>query len=402
MIDPGHTGQTDPGVVAGGLHEADTVLDIALRLRERMAAVPGLQLRLTRELSRDLARPYSQRADLRVRTGLANAWPADFFLSLHVNGARRTGANGIETFTHIAGSAESRRVAAVVHEHLVPLWRTDRGLKRADFFVLRETTMPAVLVELGFLTNNEDRELLSDPAFRNRIVGALKHGLVEAFDLGGVVDPAGTPIIAPARATVGQARAWARRRGATEEFIALADLYWELGPQRGGVEPAAAYAQAAKETGFGRFGGAVTPEHRNPCGLKTAQGGANDDPDAHQRFATWRDGVTAHLDHLALYAGAPGYPRPDSPDPRHFAWLHGRARTVEALGGNWAPSDDYGRSIVRDYLADLLATEAPQEPEQPEVDWRARAIAAETRAAKAEKALEELTSGIRRLIGRYA
>jgi hypothetical protein len=57
--------------------------------------------------------------------------------------------------------------------------------------------------------------------------------------------------------------------------------------------------------------------------------------------------VTAHLDHLALYAGARGYPKRRTPDPRHFAFLHGRARTVQALGGAWAPSRSYGREIVR-------------------------------------------------------
>lgn len=173
----------------------------------------------------------------------------------------------------------------------------------------------------------------------------------------------GTPILGPARATIEQAQAWARSRGATEEFIALAPLYWRLGPQRGGVEPAAAYCQAAKEQAFGRFGGVLDPTFRNPCGLKTAEGGSNSDPAAHQRFASWEEGVIAHLDHLALYAGAPGYPRTDTPDPRHFAYLAGTARTFEALGGKWAPSSEYGRSIVRDYLQPLLATaEAAPEP----------------------------------------
>ena len=57
--------------------------------------------------------------------------------------------------------------------------------------------------------------------------------------------------------------------------------------------------------------------------------------------------MTAHLDHLALYAGARGYPKRRTPDPRHFAFLHGKARTVQALGGAWAPSRTYGREIVR-------------------------------------------------------
>jgi hypothetical protein len=107
---------------------------------------------------------------------------------------------------------------------------------------------------------------------------------------------------------------------------------------------------------FGRFGGVLDESFRNTCGMKTRQGGANSDPNAHQRFTSWEESVTAHCDHLALYAGAPGYPRADTPDPRHFAHLVGKARTYEELGGKWAPSPDYGRSIVRDYLQPLLAT----------------------------------------------
>ncbi|MBO8128408.1 MAG: glucosaminidase domain-containing protein [Peptococcaceae bacterium] len=165
---------------------------------------------------------------------------------------------------------------------------------------------------------------------------------------------AGTNILSSTTVTVEQAQAWARSRGATQTFINLAPLYWRLAPERG-VNPAGAYAQAAKETGFGRFGGVLDESFRNPCGMKTTQGGDNYDPDAHQRFSSWEEGVTAHLDHLALYAGATGYPKEDTPDPRHFAVIKGRAATFEDLGGKWAPSPDYGISIVRDYLATLLA-----------------------------------------------
>ena len=142
---------------------------------------------------------------------------------------------------------------------------------------------------------------------------------------------------------------------ATARFILNAQLYWELAPSRG-IRPDVAYAQSAKETGFGNFGGVIDASFRNPCGLKTTAGGNDNDPDAHQRFTTWRQGVTACLDHLALYAGAPGYPRAVTPDPRHFPSISATARTVERLGGSWAPSPDYGISIVNDFLNPLLGS----------------------------------------------
>jgi N-acetylmuramoyl-L-alanine amidase len=167
-----------------------------------------------------------------------------------------------------------------------------------------------------------------------------------------------TPILGPPEATVAQAEAWASDRQASEEFVSLAALYWDLAEDHGTVRPEVAFAQAAKETSFGRFGGVVDASFHNPCGLKTTAGGSNSDPNAHQRFTSWREGVTAHLDHLALYAGADGYPRaPEAtPDPRHFPFLAGKAKSVEALGGSWAPSEVYGQSIVADYLTGLLAT----------------------------------------------
>lgn len=165
----------------------------------------------------------------------------------------------------------------------------------------------------------------------------------------------GVLIIAPPSATVEQAQKWAKSRGATQTFIDIAPLFWELSALSG-VDPAVAYAQSAKETGFGRFTGVLDASFHNTCGLKTTQGGGNEDPNAHMRFSDWSTGILAHLDHLALYAGAPGYPKGDSPDPRHFPSLYGKAKTVEELGGKWAPSTDYGISIVRDYLTSLRNT----------------------------------------------
>jgi hypothetical protein len=151
------------------------------------------------------------------------------------------------------------------------------------------------------------------------------------------------------------ARRWARNRSASTRFVYNAQLYWELAPPRG-IRPEVAYAQSGKETGYGNFGGVIDASFNNPCGLKTTQGGGNEDPNAHMRFVNWRQGVTACIDHLALYAGAPGYPRAVTPDPRHFPSVYGTAPTVERLGGRWAPAPDYGTSIVRDLLNPLLAS----------------------------------------------
>ncbi len=150
-------------------------------------------------------------------------------------------------------------------------------------------------------------------------------------------------ILSETKSNIKQMQAWARSKNATETFVNLAPIYFDIAIKIG-VNPEGAYCQAAYETGFGRFGGVIDETYNNPCGLKTSIGGDNDDPDAHKRFKDWNEGITAHIDHLALYAGASGYPKASSPDPRHFEWLTGRATTFRSLGGEgkWAPNENYG------------------------------------------------------------
>lgn len=115
------------------------------------------------------------------------------------------------------------------------------------------------------------------------------------------------------------------------------------------MNPAVAYVQSAVETGYGKFGGVIDATFNNPCGLKTKTGGGNQDPNAHQKFESWEQGVQAHLDHLALYAGAEGYPSTSTADPRHFPSIKGTAKVVSELAGKWAPSLTYSDSILKLY-----------------------------------------------------
>ena len=160
-------------------------------------------------------------------------------------------------------------------------------------------------------------------------------------------------IISDSEVTAKQAAKWAKSKGATETFQDLAELYFEYSSDCGDVNPAIAYVQAAKETGFGKFGGVLDESYKNPCGLKTPSGGGDTDKNAHQRFDTWDEGVQAHMDHLALYAGAKGYPKDDTYDPRHFVTIKGKATTVSSLGTKWAPSATYGEEVNALYK-DLL------------------------------------------------
>ncbi|OPJ62942.1 N-acetylmuramoyl-L-alanine amidase [Clostridium chromiireducens] len=161
-------------------------------------------------------------------------------------------------------------------------------------------------------------------------------------------------IVSDSQVTAKQAKEWAKSKGSTEQFVDLADLYFKYYSSHGGINPAIAYVQAAKETCYGKFGGVLDESFHNPCGLKIATGGSDTDKSAHKKFNSWDEGVKAHLDHLALYAGVSGYPTSNSYDERQFITIKGKAETVNSLGGNWAPSPTYGEEVNQLYN-DLLS-----------------------------------------------
>lgn len=160
-----------------------------------------------------------------------------------------------------------------------------------------------------------------------------------------------TPILGLPEVSADSAARWAKSRGATAEFVSLAHIYWARAVE-GGARPDVAYAQAAKETGFGRFGGVIDASFRNLCGLKasTSGDGTCETASAYHRFASWEEGIDAHLHHLDLYAGRVGTPYADTPDPRHFPYLKGTVLYVEDLGGKWAMNPNYGIEIVKNLL----------------------------------------------------
>jgi len=91
---------------------------------------------------------------------------------------------------------------------------------------------------------------------------------------------------------------------------------------------------------------ATINQAKNWAAAHGASGGDNYDPGAYQRFSSWREGVQAHIDHLALYAGQLGYPKSVTPDPIHSSALFGTAIGVELLSGKWTSSSTYGGTVV--------------------------------------------------------
>src|SRR5690606_11830869 len=123
---------------------------------------------------------------LKERTDRANAWKADLFVSIHANAAGDgwSSAQGIETYVYVSRPAPAVALANAVQRQLVrATGRPDRGVKSANFHVLRETKMTAILVECGFMTNREECELLKSDAYRRKCAEAIVAGIVETHGL---------------------------------------------------------------------------------------------------------------------------------------------------------------------------------------------------------------------------
>jgi N-acetylmuramoyl-L-alanine amidase len=215
VLDPGHGGHDTGAVGPSGLMEKDVVLDLALRLRRLLTARLGIRVIMTR--TEDVFVP------LQERTAIANRAKADFFLSLHMNGATMRGAGGFETYYFTREPSDSDARASAQRENLVIdgngaagkdlesllkitladmavtrdmresselaelvlssldtlLKVENRGVKSGPFYVLATAAMPAILVESAFITNPKEERKLQRETYRQRVAEALYTGIAK-------------------------------------------------------------------------------------------------------------------------------------------------------------------------------------------------------------------------------
>ena len=167
-LDAGHGG-ADPGAVGpGGLLEKTVNLAVVLDVG-RLLSGKGVQVINTR--IDDTAR------SLPDRTSFANNRRADLFVSVHCNSAAGDTATGTETFAWAAETDADRLARAIQRRLVAELQLRDRGVKYANFAVLRDTRMPAALVELGFINNPVEEAKLRDPAFQANAATGIALGV---------------------------------------------------------------------------------------------------------------------------------------------------------------------------------------------------------------------------------
>ncbi|MCM3164357.1 MULTISPECIES: N-acetylmuramoyl-L-alanine amidase [Bacillaceae] len=173
-VDPGH-GDHDPGALGFGLQEKDIVLDVALKLQKLLEA-EGAKVVMTRTNN-----TFIKLAD---RATIANNAKADIFISLHINSAGSEAAHGTETYwNNNYQSTESKKLAEKIQKRLIEkLGTNNRGVKEANFYVIKNTTMPSVLAELGFISNEAEAAKLKTSQFRENAAEAVLLGVLDYYE----------------------------------------------------------------------------------------------------------------------------------------------------------------------------------------------------------------------------
>ncbi|KNZ69443.1 N-acetylmuramoyl-L-alanine amidase CwlD [Thermincola ferriacetica] len=186
VIDPGHGGM-DPGAVGkAGTLEKDVVLEVAHKLK-RLLSDAGAIVILTRESDSDLSGKAAgsayekKRRDLANRVAIANKNKADIYVSLHLNSFPSARWTGAQTF-YQHGSAKAKLLAECVQAEIIKsLKNTDRQPLAENFYTTRQTAMPAVTVELGFLSNPREEQLLRQADYQDKMAVAIFSGIAKYF-----------------------------------------------------------------------------------------------------------------------------------------------------------------------------------------------------------------------------
>lgn len=176
-LDPGHAGYgIDPGCVGpAGTTESSVAWDIACRTADILQNRWGLNVVMTKREPIDIASDK-----LAYRAEIANNAGADVFVSIHLN-AGSPQATGTETY-YYPGSTQGYALATSIQKQLTCCLGTkDRGVKTANFAVLRLTYMPSVLTEVCFLSNPDEEEYINRDATRQKAAEAIAQGIVDFF-----------------------------------------------------------------------------------------------------------------------------------------------------------------------------------------------------------------------------
>jgi N-acetylmuramoyl-L-alanine amidase len=348
VLDAGHGGH-DPGAEGNRLQEKDLTLSICQQIAQILGSDYRVSVALTR--STDLF------VSLAERSSFANRSQADYFVSIHVN---KGGGEGYEDYIQAGlpdtAPAALRRSAvhAAVTELLLRRGVRDRGEKKKNLHVLRETQMPAVLTENLFIDNIGDADLLRQPAFLSELAEAHASGIARALHLPRrrtTVTP-NARLLAKPRVTLSRVDRYLLSRPHGDypdrSVRRIAGLYFDT-TGTVALDPLLAISQMVLETANLSSHWSQRPR-RNPAGI-----GVTGEPGVGISFPSWSKAVRAHVGRLLAYA----LPRDEGESHQRaliqeaLTWRplpddrRGVAPTLKGLAGTWALDPQYADKISR-------------------------------------------------------
>lgn len=171
-VDAGHGG-SDPGASGNGIKEKDITLRIAKKVQEYLKEYSNVSVKMSRT--------GDSYPTLTQRTNEANSWGADAFVSIHINSG---GGQGYEDFIYSGNvSTKTQTLQNEVHNQVSKHFSTNRGKKRANLHVCRESKMPAILTENGFIDNDTDAKNMKDNSFLDKVAKSHAEGIANVFNL---------------------------------------------------------------------------------------------------------------------------------------------------------------------------------------------------------------------------
>lgn len=171
VIDPGHGGKDKGATSASGRYEKEFTLSLSKKVEKMLKQAPNMKVYMTRNDDSFLSQTS------RYRPKYANRLNADIFISLHGNTFSNPDVSGTETFYY---HDDSRLLAETMQKHVVDATGfSNRGINKKDLFVVRDTNMPAVLIEVGFLTNPQAESKMYTDKFQKSVAASIVDGIKE-------------------------------------------------------------------------------------------------------------------------------------------------------------------------------------------------------------------------------
>lgn len=166
VLDAGHGGQ-EPGAMRAGIYEKNITIDVVQRIKSDLQQA-GINVVMTRE--------GDETVSLKQRTIITNTEIPDAFVSIHINSSESPSARGLETYYY---TPQSKELAQIVHSKLVSSINSpDRGIKTARFYVIRNTEVPAILAEIGYISNDAERCSLLTDERKDETARAIADGIL--------------------------------------------------------------------------------------------------------------------------------------------------------------------------------------------------------------------------------